>query len=93
MEKKRFLFVSLAGLVGDIAWQVAKEGHDVRYFIGTESEFSASGELTVVASPYGTHEQVLGAVGVIGPMRMDYQRVIPLVNFTAQVLSRVLEQA
>jgi len=38
MEKKNFLFVSLAGLVGDIAWQVKKEGHDVRYFIGTESE-------------------------------------------------------
>jgi phosphoribosylamine--glycine ligase len=39
MEKKRkFLFVSLSGLVGDIAWQVAKEGHEVRYFIGDEKE-------------------------------------------------------
>lgn len=38
MEKKKFLFVSLAGLVGDIAWQVAKEGHEVRYFIGAETE-------------------------------------------------------
>ena len=38
MEKKRFLFVSLAGLIGDIAWQVLKEGHDVRYFIGDENE-------------------------------------------------------
>jgi phosphoribosylamine--glycine ligase len=39
MEKKRkFLFVSLSGLVGDIAWQVAKEGHEVRYFIGDEEE-------------------------------------------------------
>ena len=37
-------------------------------------------------------EQVLGTVGVIGPTRMNYQRVIPLVNFTAQVLSRVLDQ-
>ena len=37
MEKKRkFLFVSLTGLVGDIAWQVLKEGHEVRYFIGDE---------------------------------------------------------
>ena len=39
MEKKRkFLFVSLSGLVGDIAWQVQKEGHEVRYFIGDEEE-------------------------------------------------------
>ncbi|HEX4923311.1 MAG TPA: phosphoribosylglycinamide synthetase C domain-containing protein [Bdellovibrionales bacterium] len=38
MEKKKFLFVSLSGLIGDIAWQVAKEGHDVRYFIKSETE-------------------------------------------------------
>ncbi len=39
MEKKRkFLFVSLTGLVGDIAWQVLKEGHEVRYFIGDQEE-------------------------------------------------------
>jgi phosphoribosylamine--glycine ligase len=38
MEQKKFLFVSLAGLVGDIAWQVAKEGHEVRYFIGAPTE-------------------------------------------------------
>jgi heat-inducible transcriptional repressor len=43
----------------------------------------------VIASPYAGQEGVLGAVGVIGPTRMNYQRVIPLVNFTAQVLSRV----
>jgi phosphoribosylamine--glycine ligase len=38
MDKKRFLFVSLSGLVGDVAWQVVKEGHEVRYWIGAESE-------------------------------------------------------
>jgi phosphoribosylamine--glycine ligase len=38
MEKKRFLFVSLSGLVGDVAWQVVKEGHEVRYWIGAEAE-------------------------------------------------------
>ena len=36
--KKRFLFVSLSGLIGDIAWQVLKEGHEVRYFIDAEKE-------------------------------------------------------
>ena len=68
-----------------------QRARELRIFIGTESEFSAAGEVSVIASPYGPAGQVLGAVGVIGPTRMDYQRVIPLVNFTAQVLSRVLE--
>ena len=64
----------------------------MQIFIGAESEFSAAGDVSVIASPYGKAEQVLGTVGVIGPTRMDYRRVIPLVNFTAQVLSRVLEK-
>jgi phosphoribosylamine---glycine ligase len=38
MERKRFLFVSLSGLIGDVAWQVQKEGHEVRYFIESEKE-------------------------------------------------------
>jgi heat-inducible transcriptional repressor len=63
----------------------------MRIFIGNESTFSASGDVTVIASPYGGPDRVLGAVGVIGPTRMNYQRVIPLVSFTAQVLSRALE--
>ena len=38
MEKRKFLFNSLSGLVGDIAWQVSKEGHEVRYFIKDQKE-------------------------------------------------------
>ena len=38
MDKRKFLFVSLPGLIGDIAWQVLKEGHDVRYYIEAEKE-------------------------------------------------------
>jgi heat-inducible transcriptional repressor len=44
----------------------------------------------VVASPYGVEGQVLGTVGVIGPLRMDYAKVIPLVEFTAKAVSKVL---
>ncbi|MCI0569726.1 MAG: heat-inducible transcriptional repressor HrcA [Myxococcaceae bacterium] len=65
---------------------------ELQIFIGTESEFSSAGDVSVIATPYGTGETVLGAVGVIGPTRMNYQRVIPLVSFTAQVLSRGLAQ-
>jgi heat-inducible transcriptional repressor len=67
-----------------------QRGREMQIFIGAESEFSSQGDVTLIASPYGTGDTVLGTVGVIGPTRMDYQRVIPLVNFTAQVLSRVL---
>ena len=63
----------------------------MQIFIGAESDFSSAGDVTVIASPYGTRDCVLGTVGVIGPTRMNYQRVIPLVNFTAHVLSRFLE--
>src|SRR5262249_41042140 len=38
MDKRKFLFVSLSGLIGDIAWQILKEGHDVRYYIDNEKE-------------------------------------------------------
>ncbi len=70
-----------------------QRAREMQIYIGAESDFSAAGDVSVIASPYGNREQVLGTVGVIGPTRMNYQRVIPLVNFTAQVLSRVLEQA
>jgi heat-inducible transcriptional repressor len=68
-----------------------QRAREMQIFIGAESEFGSQGDVTVIASPYGTDDQVLGTVGVIGPTRLDYQRVIPLVNFTARVLSRVLK--
>jgi heat-inducible transcriptional repressor len=68
-----------------------QRARELQIFIGAESDFSAQGEVSVIASPYGRGDQVLGTVGVIGPTRMNYQRIIPLVNFTASALSRALE--
>jgi heat-inducible transcriptional repressor len=68
-----------------------ERANEMRIFIGRESEF-ASADVSVVASPYGTEGQVLGTVGVIGPTRMNYQRVVGLVNFTANVLSRLIRR-
>lgn len=68
-----------------------QRAREMQIFIGAESEFSSQGDVTLVATPYGTGEAVVGTVGVIGPTRMDYQRVIPLVSLTAQVLSRGLK--
>ena len=68
-----------------------QKAREMKIFIGAESDFSSAGDVSVIASPYGSGEQPVGTVGVIGPTRMNYQRIIPLVKFTAQVLSRVLE--
>lgn len=68
-----------------------QRAREMQIFIGTESDFSSEGGVTLIATPYGTTDRVLGTVGVIGPTRMNYSRVIPVVQFTAQVLSRVLE--
>jgi heat-inducible transcriptional repressor len=69
-----------------------RDGEGVRIFIGAETRlFSLSGS-AVIAAPYMTGSQrVLGAIGVIGPARLNYARVIPLVDYTARVLSQVLK--
>ena len=68
-----------------------QRARELQIFIGSESTFSATGDVSVVAVPYVRDDVVLGTVGVIGPTRMNYQRVIPLVNFTAQALSQGLQ--
>jgi heat-inducible transcriptional repressor len=67
-----------------------REAEGVRIFIGAETRlFSLSGS-AVIAAPYMTGRQkVLGAIAVIGPARLNYARVIPLVDYTARVLSQV----
>jgi heat-inducible transcriptional repressor len=65
----------------------------VRLFIGEESGFTALDGCSVVTATYGTQGRVLGAVGVIGPTRMAYERVIPVVQATAGLLSDALNRA
>ena len=69
-----------------------RDGAGVRIFIGAETRlFSLSGS-AVIAAPYMTGSQrVLGAIGVIGPARLNYARIIPLVDYTARVLGRMLD--
>ncbi len=65
----------------------------VRLFIGEESGMTPFGGCSLVAAPYGVEGKVLGVLGVIGPTRMAYERVIPMVQTTAQVLTAALNQA
>ena len=77
----------LIGLLDDV-----REAEGVRIYIGAETRlFSLSGS-SVIAAPYMTGRQkVLGAIGVIGPARLNYARVIPLVDYTARVLGRMMD--
>ncbi|BDG03482.1 heat-inducible transcriptional repressor HrcA [Anaeromyxobacter oryzae] len=63
---------------------------EVQIFIGAESEFAAVPDVSMVAAPYGLGDHVLGTLAVVGPTRMNYARVIPLVDLTARQLSRAL---
>lgn len=94
LERVRMLFddleqkEQLIGLLDDV-----KAAQGVRIFIGAETRlFSLSGS-AVIAAPYmtGRNHRVMGAIGVIGPARLNYARVIPLVDYTARVLGRMLD--
>lgn len=62
----------------------------MQIFIGEESGYSVFGECSVVTSPYKVSDQVVGVLGVIGPTRMAYDQVIPIVDVTAKLLGSVL---
>ncbi len=70
---------------------LARTGEATRIFIGAESQlFSLSGS-SVIAAPYrGSGGKMIGVVGVIGPTRLNYARVIPMVDYTARTLSRLV---
>jgi heat-inducible transcriptional repressor len=68
----------------------AQAAHGVRVYIGSESGIATLDDCSVVAAPYRVNGRLIGAVGVVGPTRMDYERVIPIVDITAQLLSNAL---
>ena len=69
----------------------AESGEGVRIFIGSENQlFSLSGS-SLVVSPYKDSEQrIVGVLGVIGPTRLNYARIVPMVDYTAKVVGRLL---
>ena len=82
MENKRSL-VQLLGLAG--------HADGVRIFIGSENKlFSLSGSSLVVSPYMDAQQRVVGVLGVIGPTRLNYARIIPMVDYTAKVVGRIL---
>lgn len=71
----------------------AEEAEGLRIFIGSENKlFSLSGSSTIVAPYRDSNGRIVGVLGVIGPTRLNYGRVIPMVDYTARVVSEVLSK-
>ncbi len=69
----------------------AENAEGLRIFIGSENKlFSLSGSSTIIAPYHDRAGRVVGVLGVIGPTRLNYARVIPMVDYTARVVSKVL---
>ncbi|MBU6234843.1 MAG: heat-inducible transcriptional repressor HrcA [Alphaproteobacteria bacterium] len=71
--------------------EAAQEGEGVRIFIGSENRLFGNAGLSMVVAPArNARQQMVGAVGVIGPTRMSYGRVVPIVDYTSQVIARLV---
>ncbi|TPI13719.1 heat-inducible transcriptional repressor HrcA [Mesorhizobium sp. B4-1-3] len=92
LELLRHLFEDLETQDGLLQLlDLAEQGPGVRIFIGSENKlFSLSGSSLVVAPYRDKDARVVGALGVIGPTRLNYARIVPMVDYTAQLISRML---
>ena len=71
----------------------AETSEGVRIYIGSENKlFSLSGSSLIAAPFRDSNQKIVGVLGVIGPTRLNYARVIPMVDYTAKVVSKLLEQ-
>ena len=71
--------------------ELAQDGEGVRIFIGSENKlFSLSGSSLVIAPYMDAERRIIGALGVIGPTRLNYGRVVPIVDYTARLMGRMV---
>jgi len=94
LERIRSLFDDLERK-RDIAdfLELTESGEGVRIFIGSENKlFSLSGSSLVVSPYMNADRKIIGAVGVIGPTRLNYGRIVPIVNYTAQLVGRIVSE-
>ncbi len=94
LERVRLLFEDIERKKELIALlNEAERADGVKIFIGAENPiFSLSGSSVIIAPYRAKHGEIVGALGVIGPTRLNYARVIPLVDYTASVIGRILEK-
>jgi heat-inducible transcriptional repressor len=72
---------------------VSSQAEGVRIFIGGESQFVPMQELSVVSAPYEVDGHIVGTLGVIGPTRMPYERMIQIVDITSKMVGNALSQS
>jgi heat-inducible transcriptional repressor len=92
LERVRLLFDDLETRreVVDLLGR-AEQAEGVRIFIGSENKlFSLSGSSTIVAPYHDASGHIVGVLGVIGPTRLNYARIVPMVDYTAKVVSKLL---
>jgi heat-inducible transcriptional repressor len=71
--------------------ELTQQGDGVRIFIGSENKlFSLSGSSLVVSPYMNADRKIIGAVGVIGPTRLNYGRIVPIVDYTAQLVGKMI---
>jgi heat-inducible transcriptional repressor len=74
--------------------ELAEGGEGVRVFIGAESKlFSHSGSALVISPYMDSEKNIIGALGVIGPTRLNYARILPIVDFTARMVGQLVDRA
>lgn len=71
--------------------EASVQAQGIQIFIGSDNNLFDLAGCSLVVAPYkGSRQQILGAIGVIGPTRMNYNRIIPMVDYTAKIISRLL---
>ena len=92
LERIRALFAALEtkeALLGLI--EAADDAEGVQIFIGAESELFSLAGCSMVITPFkNRHQAIIGAIGVVGPTRINYARVIPMVDYTAKIVGRLI---
>ena len=83
LQEKEKLVALLEGCLAEDGLQI---------LIGSDSDFTQVHNFSIVARRYGTHAAPLGMVGILGPMRMEYARMAPLVDYLSRALSRKIEE-
>jgi heat-inducible transcriptional repressor len=94
LEQVRSLFHQLeeqSNALDVLATMQQAEG--VQIFIGSENRFFTETNCSTIIAPYyDSHQSIIGAVGVIGPTRLDYARIIPMVNHTSATITKMLSE-
>jgi heat-inducible transcriptional repressor len=93
LERIRLLFADLETQHGVLdLLSRAESGEGVRIFIGSENKlFSLSGSSLIAAPFRDANQRIVGVLGIIGPTRLNYAKIVPMVDFTAKVVSKMLE--